>query len=100
MQVINYKEFLPVLLGENALSDYQGYNPEVDGSISNEFSTAAYRLGYSLLSPTILRLNRNGKETSDGHISLREAFFAPQLLTEQGNIGPILPGWLHRRSRI
>ncbi len=92
MQVITYKEFLPVLLGKNAIPKYKGYNSEVDARISNEFSTAAYRLGHSLLSPRIMRLNRNGKETRHGHISLREAFFAPQLLTEQGNIGPILRG--------
>jgi len=92
MQVITYNEFLPVLLGKNALSKYQGYNPDVDARISNEFSTAAYRLGHSLLSPSILRINKRGNETRHGHISLREAFFAPQLLTEQNNIGPILRG--------
>ena len=92
MQVITYNEFLPVLLGKHALSKYSGYNPNIDASIANEFSTAAYRLGHSLLSPTILRLNKNGKETRFGHISLREAFFAPHLLTEENNIGPILRG--------
>lgn len=92
MQIITYKEFLPVLLGKNALSKYKGYNSDVDARIANEFSAGAYRLGHSLLSPKILRLNRNGKETRYGHVALRNAFFAPQLLTEQGNIAPILRG--------
>jgi peroxidase len=92
MQAITYNEFLPVLLGKKALSKYKGYNPNIDARISNEFSAAAYRLGHSLLSPKILRLNKNGKEIHHGHLSLRDAFFAPQLLTDEGNIGPILRG--------
>ena len=92
LQVITYNEFLPVLLGKNALTKYKGYNSKIDARVSNEFSTAAYRLGHSLLSPNILRLNKKGKEIRHGHLSLRDAFFAPHLLTDEGNIGPILRG--------
>ncbi len=38
LQSITYNEFLPALLGENALSEYNGYISKVDPSISNEFS--------------------------------------------------------------
>ena len=92
MQVITYNEFLPVLLGPDALSEYQGYNPNVDSTISNEFSTAAYRLGHSLLSPEILRLNRRGKEIPFGHLALRDAFFAPHRIIDEGGIEPFLRG--------
>ncbi|MHC4947080.1 MAG: peroxidase family protein, partial [Planctomycetota bacterium] len=50
MQVITYREFLPALLGDDAISPYAGYDDGVDPGISNEFSTAAYRLGHSMLS--------------------------------------------------
>lgn len=84
LQVITYNEFLPALLGEDALSDYEGYDPNVDPSISNLFSTAAYRLGHSMLPTELLRLNNDGTTAAEGNLSLQEAFFAPQELIDNG----------------
>ena len=91
MQIITYNEFLPLLLGERGIPRYRGYNPELDGSIANEFSTGAYRLGHSLLSPQILRLDENGEEIEAGHLSLRDAFFQPDQVTNHG-LEPVLRG--------
>ena len=60
IQIITYNEFLPILLGKHALRPYRGYKPWVNPSIANIFSTAAYRLGHSMLSPQLLRLKKNG----------------------------------------
>ncbi|UAA39286.1 hypothetical protein KIH87_02665 [Paraneptunicella aestuarii] len=98
MQVITYNEFLPVLLGKGALSPYAGYNPKANPSIANEFSTAAYRLGHSLLSPTILRLDANLEEISGGHLPLRDSFFAPKQILEY-DIDPILRGLAHQTAQ-
>jgi peroxidase len=84
MQVITYKEYLPALLGPNAIPPYRGYNPRVDARIMNIFSTAAYRYGHSALSPTLLRLDARGNEIADGHLPLRHAFFAPQEIISHG----------------
>ena len=84
MQIITYNEFLPMLLGSNALSRYEGYNPNVEAGIANEFSTAAYRLGHSLLSTEILRLDANGNTVAEGNLSLRDAFFSPTVIVEGG----------------
>jgi len=92
IQAITYKEFLPVLLGPNVLRPYAGYRPDTDARIMNEFSTAAYRLGHSLLSPELLRLNADGSIHPSGHLALRDAFFAPQRLTNEGGIEPLLRG--------
>lgn len=87
LQVITYNEYLTVLLGLDALDDYEGYDPEIPPGISNAFSTAAYRLGHSMLSPTLLRLKRNGQPIPGGNLSLHEAFFAPHLLSDSNSKG-------------
>ena len=84
MQAITYNEFLPLLLGEGALEPYEGYDSEVDPSISNEFSTAAYRFGHTMLSPSLLLVDRFGDEWE---VSLADAFFNPSLLMEEGISG-------------
>ena len=91
LQAITYNEFLPALLGEDALSDYNGYDETVDPGINNEFSGAAYRFGHSMLSTELLRLNDDGTEADEGNISLQDAFFSPDELTENG-IDSILAG--------
>ena len=92
MQGITYREFLPALLGPDALSPYRGYRGNIDASISNLFSTASYRFGHSTLSTTILRLGADGEPIDAGNLALRDAFFAPQRLVEEGGIDPILRG--------
>ncbi len=92
MQVITYNEFLPALLGPGALSPYRGYKPQVNAQIANEFSAAAFRLGHSALSPVLLRLDADGAEVPWGHLRLRDAFFAPRRIVDEGGIDPILRG--------
>jgi peroxidase len=92
MQVITYREYLPALLGGGELPPYSGYNPELDASISNLFSTGPYRYGHSALSPTLLRLDAQGNTIPQGNLALREAFFAPFRIIDEGGIEPVLRG--------
>jgi hypothetical protein len=92
MQVITYNEFLPALLGPNALMPWWGYRFLVSPAIANEFSTAIYRFGHSALSPTLLRLDAAGNPIPEGHLPLRDAFFRPDRLVNEGGIEPILRG--------
>lgn len=91
IQAVTYREFLPVLLGPDALAPYQGYQPDVDAGVSNVFATAAYRVGHTMLSPQLQRLRANGQPIPAGHISLADAFFNPQAFLESG-LAPILRG--------
>lgn len=92
MQAITYREFLPILLGSMAPRPYRGYREDVDASIANAFSTAAYRFGHSALNGEIKRLDENLQPIPQGNLPLRNAFFAPFRLTTEGGIDPILRG--------
>ena len=91
IQAITYQEFLPILLGPEAIPPYRGYDAEVDASIANEFGAAAYRMGHTMLSTQLLRLDADGEESEEGNLSLSEAFFDPSLLEDNG-IDSILRG--------
>ncbi len=91
IQAITYNEFLPALLGQDALSNYSGYDATVNPGIANIFSTAAYRLGHSLLSSELVRLNHDGTVIDAGNLPLREAFFNVTPILEDG-IAPIFQG--------
>lgn len=93
LQHITYTEFLNALLGPGAVGDDCGYDPNANAGVAQSFSTAAYRLGHTLLSPFILRLNEDGTPVAAGPLSLRDAFFSatPPLL-ENGGIEPFLRG--------
>ena len=93
IQKITYEEYLPALLGTNTIPDYQGYDEELNPSIYNEFSAAAYRLGHSEVSDQLLRIDASGEQIADGHVTLREAFFSGiNLLKEENDIDPLLRG--------
>ncbi|MHC5062426.1 MAG: peroxidase family protein [Planctomycetota bacterium] len=98
IQAITYREFLPALLGENAMPEYRGYNERVDASIANEFSTGAYRFGHSMLSPVLQRLSADGSVSSEGSLPLKDAFFSPQEIVDHG-IESILRGLASQRPQ-
>lgn len=92
IQVITYNEFIPALMGNGALPAYTGYNSSTDPSIANEFSTSLYRVGHTMLSPTLLRLDANLNPISAGNIPLQNAFFNPSEIVNNGGIEPLLRG--------
>ena len=93
-QVITYQEFLPLLVGNESAEDLQVIDESImDPSISAVFSGAAYRLGHTLLSDNIRTIDPEGS----GSISLREAFFTPDFVSNNG-IDDILIGLNYQQS--
>ncbi len=91
MQVITFNEFLPALLGENTMGAYSGYDDSVEPMIANEFATAAYRVGHTMLSADIRRIEATNQTAAEGDLPLRDAFFTPANIIDHG-IDGILRG--------
>lgn len=69
-QHIIYNEYVPIVVGWNTATQFdllplsagrfhQGYDPNVNPSTSNEFSTAAFRFGHTLVRNSMGRFDRN-----------------------------------------
>jgi hypothetical protein len=71
---ITYNEFLPHLLGANAIKPYQGYKPTADPRLTEEFAGAAFRFGHSIVSANLERTDEQGAEVGEA-LSLKDAFF-------------------------
>ncbi|KZC13921.1 Peroxidasin [Dufourea novaeangliae] len=101
LQHITYNEFLPRILGWNAVTLYglkllpQGYykeySPTCNPSILTEFATAAYRIGHSLLRPHLPRMDRN-YQNIEPSILLRDGFFDPDPLYRQNMLDEMIRG--------
>ena len=103
MQVITYKEFLPLLLGKYGFSvfvgPFSGYSDIVNASVPNAFATAAFRFGHTLINPTFTRLDKDNNPLSIGPLNLVESFFNPLQYFISGGTDPILRGLLQDKSR-
>jgi peroxidase len=91
IQNITYTEFLPKLLGPNAVSAYTGYNSSVDPRVSQEFTAAAFRFGHSIVSGTETKLDNQGDTLQTQ--SLADAFLnTPDQVAQNGGVDALLRG--------
>jgi peroxidase len=86
-QNIVYTEYLPALIGP-VLGPYQGYNPRVNSQVTQEFSTAAFRMGHSQVSDTQEGIDANGNVVFTE--SLADAFFNTAATDESNGIDPLI----------
>lgn len=97
LQSITYREFLPALLGEDALSEYTGYDATVNPQIANVFSTAAFRFGHSMVSGSLLQ-SYGDADTADHDLHVRDTFFNPDVFHD-GAMTPTLRGLAYQTAQ-
>ena len=88
-QVFIFRDYLPHIVGDEAMSmklgRYPGYDPNVDPRIANVFSTAAYRFAHLAIQPMLTRLDENYQENaSNPNVPLFKAFFSPWRVIFEG----------------
>lgn len=101
-QHIIYNEWLPIIIGRDYLltfgihplydGTYNGYDSGVDSSVSNAFTTAAFRMGHTLVQG-MFNLETGSGQTV-GRLLLRDFFNNPHLLRQAGIIDLLNKGLL------
>ena len=98
IQAITYNEWLPAMMGGDAIGSYTGYDEHADGSIDTAFSTAAFRIGHTMLNDELLRLGPGNTPFAGGNLNLFQSFFNPSTITEPGSLDAVLRGLAYQES--
>ncbi len=97
LQVVTYEEWLPTL--GVSLPAYQGYDGDANPNILNVFSSVASRFGHSIVNEQFVRLEETGETSVYGSIHLREVFFKPLVIKDEGGIDPFLRGMATQKQQ-
>ncbi|XP_044118193.1 thyroid peroxidase [Neovison vison] len=103
-QIITMRDYVPKVLGPEAfqkhVGPYEGYDPAVDPTVSNVFSTAAFRFGHATVHPLVRRLDADFQEPPGlPPLRLQDAFFSPWRLLKEGGLDPLVRGLLARPAK-
>ena len=104
IQHITYNEFLPRVLGSSKMTQYDleprafgyydDYNPQCSNIIFNEFSTAAFRFGHSLIRANLSLMDETDMHTGGKglQIPLKKVFQNPYLIKSGFTIDNLVRG--------
>ena len=103
-QSINYNEWLPLIIGESRMSEFNlkldsvsNYDNTIDPSILVSFTTAAFRFGHSMISGIFAKNNiTNGNSVK--RVVLSDSFFDADEYREDG-MEMVLAGLLSERAQ-
>ena len=65
-QWVIYNEYLPAIIGEENVAEYDGYDKGVDASIINDFTAAVFRFGHDQANNFFDLLEEDGTVTESG----------------------------------
>nr|XP_048295540.1 thyroid peroxidase [Myodes glareolus] len=104
-QIITMRDYIPKILGPDAfrqyVGPYEGYDPTVNPTVSNVFSTAAFRFGHAAVHPLVRRLDTDFQDHTDlPRLQLHDVFFRPWRLIQEGGLDPIVRGLLARPAKL
>ncbi|XP_053313239.1 myeloperoxidase-like [Spea bombifrons] len=102
-QKINYKDWLPLLLGpemSRVLPRYRRYNESVNPGASNVFSLV-FRMGHTMIQPFIYRLVENYRRSSSlPPVPLHLTFFNTWRVVREGGVDPLLRGLMANKAKL
>jgi peroxidase len=102
-QIITYNEYLPAMLGQTYTKRYNldlassgyfyGYDASVDASVANEFTTAAFRFGHSMIFDQLSRPSNDWTD-EQSPLELKAFVFNPlEYVNQNGSqVEPVLRG--------
>ncbi|NXS15666.1 PERT peroxidase, partial [Mystacornis crossleyi] len=90
-QIITLRDYIPKIIGPDAfnlyIGLYTGYDPTMNPTVSNVFSTAAFRFGHATIQPIVRRLNAQYLDDPElPNLHLHEVFFSPWRLIKEGMV--------------
>jgi hypothetical protein len=98
IQAITYEEFLPTI--GVTLSSYNGYDSGLKANVLNTFSAAGYRFGHTMVNGRLVRYDEDGSDWSFGSVDLRDAFFNPLIIKNEGGLEPFFRGMAAQEHQL
>uniref|UniRef100_A0A1I7XQA2 Peroxidase n=1 Tax=Heterorhabditis bacteriophora TaxID=37862 RepID=A0A1I7XQA2_HETBA len=88
IQNILFKEYLPKLLGvshDKVIGEYHGYDASIDATISNEFTTSAFRFGHGMIEEFYKRIDFSGENITHGGFFFGDGVFKSGKILFEGD---------------
>uniref|UniRef100_A0A8C5PEB3 Thyroid peroxidase n=1 Tax=Leptobrachium leishanense TaxID=445787 RepID=A0A8C5PEB3_9ANUR len=104
-QIITVRDYIPKILGQTAfdqyVGNYEGYDDKVNPSISNIFTTAAFRFGHATIPPIVHRLDSEYRDHPQyQNLLLNDVFFRPWRIIKEGGLDPLFRGMIGRSAKM